>query len=207
MEYLAALAREAGLGAEFIALPDIGYDHDARQFVDLADRPIVLMAKHHPWQWLLRDPFGESLLEAVAADHLEVIEPAWRLVLSNKAILEVLWERYPFHPNLARAERDWRAFVEGTAVTAKPRFGLNAGGVGQGMVAGGRFDGPAAASEGFGAEGYVYQQTVPLAEAGGRHAVFDVWMVNGEAMGMGIREAASPVIDRGASFVPHRFTP
>ena len=31
---------------------------------------------------------------------MRVIEPAWKMLLSNKAILPVLWELYPDHPNL-----------------------------------------------------------------------------------------------------------
>ena len=34
------------------------------------------------------------------------IEPAWKLLLSNKALLAVLWELYPDHPNLLPAYLD-----------------------------------------------------------------------------------------------------
>src|SRR5258706_15081402 len=34
---------------------------------------------------------------------MRVIEPAWKMLLANKAILPVLWELYPDHPNLLPA--------------------------------------------------------------------------------------------------------
>src|SRR5260370_36731608 len=34
------------------------------------------------------------------------IEPVWKMLLSNKGILPVLWELYPCHPNLLYASFD-----------------------------------------------------------------------------------------------------
>ena len=34
---------------------------------------------------------------------IDSIEPAWKLVLGNKAILPLLWEMYPDHKNLLPA--------------------------------------------------------------------------------------------------------
>ena len=31
---------------------------------------------------------------------MDWIEPVWKMMLSNKAILPVLWELFPGHPNL-----------------------------------------------------------------------------------------------------------
>ena len=36
-------------------------------------------------------------------DHLRWIEPAWKMVLSNKGLLALLWEMFPGHPNLLPA--------------------------------------------------------------------------------------------------------
>ena len=47
----------------------------------------------------MREDFGRTCL----ARTLRVIEPAWKMLLSNKAILPVLWELFPDHPNLLPA--------------------------------------------------------------------------------------------------------
>ena len=33
-------------------------------------------------------------------ENIHMLEPAWKLLLGNKAILAVLWEMFPGHPNL-----------------------------------------------------------------------------------------------------------
>jgi len=38
--------------------------------------------------------------------NLMFIEPPWKLILSNKAILPLLWEMFPNHPNLVPAYYD-----------------------------------------------------------------------------------------------------
>ena len=37
---------------------------------------------------------------------LESVEPFWKLLISNKAILPLLWSMYPNHPNLLPAYYD-----------------------------------------------------------------------------------------------------
>ena len=34
---------------------------------------------------------------------LDTLEPAWKLILGNKALLPLLWEMFPGHPNLLAA--------------------------------------------------------------------------------------------------------
>ena len=44
----------------------------------------------------LYDEFGNYILNETA----HFFEPPWKMVLSNKGILPILWEMYPNHPNL-----------------------------------------------------------------------------------------------------------
>jgi len=45
----------------------------------------------------------------------------------------------------------------------------------------------------------------PMAQAGGKTAVFGSWLIDGEPAGMGIRESTGPVTTNTSSFVPHLF--
>ena len=91
-------AREAGLGAHFTALADIGLSEDG-QFADDRDRVIGTLFKLYPWEDMLRDDFAAHLQPS----QTRFIEPPWKAVLSNKGILPLLWQMFPDHPNLLPA--------------------------------------------------------------------------------------------------------
>jgi glutathionylspermidine synthase len=48
---------------------------------------------------LITEAFSEHLL----AEPMKIVEPIWKMCLSNKAILPVLWELFLNHPNLLPA--------------------------------------------------------------------------------------------------------
>ena len=53
-----------------------------------------------PGNGCTREAFGPMVLH----DTVHWLEPPWKAILSNKAILAVLWELFPDHPNLLRTE-------------------------------------------------------------------------------------------------------
>jgi len=38
--------------------------------------------------------------------NINFVEPVWKLILGNKALLPLLWEMFPNHPNLLPAYQD-----------------------------------------------------------------------------------------------------
>jgi hypothetical protein len=60
------------------------------------------MSKLYPWEWLVAETFGSH----VARNHVEWLEPAWKMVLSNKRILAILWELFPDSPYLLETHRE-----------------------------------------------------------------------------------------------------
>lgn len=93
-EYLMDLAHQAGLPVKFIYIDDIG--SDGEYFYDLDDNKIKHLFKLYPWEWLVNENFADVLLK----DNCLIIEPIWKMLLSNKALLPILWEMYPNHPLL-----------------------------------------------------------------------------------------------------------
>ena len=89
-------------------------------FVDLDNQPIELMFKLYPWEWMMRETFGASLPGAPT----QFVEPPWKAILSNKAILPLLWAMFPNHPNLLPAyfEGDPKAAELGTSYARKPLY-------------------------------------------------------------------------------------
>jgi glutathionylspermidine synthase len=52
----------------------------------------------YPLEWLAKEESSE--LFAHDLEDIEMIEPPWKLILGNKAILPLLWEMFPDHENL-----------------------------------------------------------------------------------------------------------
>jgi len=71
---------------------------DQRAFVDLNNNTIRSVFKLYPWEWLLRDDVAPQLLKNYP--FAQWVEPIWKMLLSNKGILPILWELFPGHDNL-----------------------------------------------------------------------------------------------------------
>lgn len=193
VEYLRDTATQAGVKTERIAIEDIGWDGSA--FRDLQERSIDVLFKLYPWEWLVGEEFGPGLLSG----GVQVIEPAWKMVLSNKAALALLWEMAPGHPNLLptflEADR-----VEGKVVR-KPIFSREGANIR--VLADGHVEDETPGA--YGAEGFVYQAHVDLRPFGGRYPVVGSWVIASEAGGIGIREDETPITRDTSRFVPHLF--
>ena len=83
----------AGLDVDAILIADIGWD--GKRFLDLQDREIKTIYKLYPWEWMVRERFGAHVAESTTL----WIEPIWKMIWSNKAILPIPWELAPGHPN------------------------------------------------------------------------------------------------------------
>ena len=102
IDYLQDTARQAGINTQSINLIDIGWNSTIRRFVDLQEQPIQGLFKLYPWEHLANDDFADKVIE----NKTGFMEPAYKMLLSNKAILPVLWEHFPNHENLLPTFRD-----------------------------------------------------------------------------------------------------
>ena len=59
----------------------------------------------YPKEWLINEIEFDELLKW-DFEKLNFIEPVWKLILSNKGLLPLLWEMFPNHPNLLPAYYD-----------------------------------------------------------------------------------------------------
>jgi glutathionylspermidine synthase len=198
VEYLADCASQAGVATKLLAMADIGVTADHR-FTDLDDQVITHLFKLYPWEWLLADAFGVE----VVWDRTAIIEPIWKMTLSNKGLLAVLWELFPDHPVLLPAyfEDDPRAGALSDYVR-KPllgREGSNIELVRRGLPR----QQADSTGEPYGSEGYIRQALAALPEFSGNYPVIGSWVVAGRAAGIGIREEDQLVTSNTARFVPH----
>ena len=191
--YMRDLASQAGLETRAVLIDDIGLD-SAGRIVDRDDQLITALFKLYPWEWIVSEAYGPDIIRHMP--EIAWIEPVWKMIWSNKAILQVLWTMFPDHPNLLAASVD-RDEIGGSYV-AKPflaREGANIEVVERGETL--------AKSAGEYREGLtMYQQLYPLRGFGKGYPVLGSWVVDGEAAGMGIREDGLITGNR-ARFVPH----
>ncbi|BBJ43065.1 putative glutathionylspermidine synthase [Streptomyces antimycoticus] len=197
--YLRETADQAGLSTEAISMEDIGWERLSGRFVDKRFRFIRSCFKLYPWEWLATDRFGPQVLDTLdnggGTGSTLWIEPAWKMLLSNKALLAVLWELFPDHPNLLPAYLDGpRELARTTGYVAKPLLGREGAGV---TVH------PPGEEPVLRDEPCCYQELAPLPDFDGNRVVLGTWVVEGEAAGLGIRESAGLVTDEYARFIPH----
>lgn len=132
--YLEETAQQAGLETVTISMEDIGWDQLSGRFVDQRLRFMRACFKLYPWEWLATDDFGPHVLDTLdnggGTGSTLWIEPAWKMLLSNKALLAILWELYPGHPNLLPAYLDGpRELAHTRGYVAKPLLGREGAGV------------------------------------------------------------------------------
>lgn len=175
------------------------YDEEDRAFYDHFGNPIECAYKLYPWESLLRDEFGPMLLDAkrFQAKPTLWIEPAWKLLLSTKALLPALWELYPDHPLLLPSYFDKPHDL--TEWIAKPLQGRE----GDNIKIHTDLEDISTADGGYGAEGYVYQQWNQLPDLDGNYAMIGSWIIDGQAAGMIVRESDGYVTDYFSRVVPH----
>jgi glutathionylspermidine synthase len=192
LDYLRDTAIQAGIETVALDTADIGWD--GGRFIDLDNRPISVLFKLYPWEWLVREEFGTHLLGGSA----RVVEPAWKMLLSNKAILPLLWEKFPRHPNLLEASFEPGKFA--TDYVKKPIYSREGANVS--ITSGGR---TVEAPGEYGEEGFIWQAYHELPRFDGNYTVIGSWIVGEEPAGIGIREDDSPITRNTSRFVPHYF--
>jgi len=196
--YMLDVARQAGLEASIIDMTAIGYNHDRKIYIDQVNDPIDLIFKLYPWEWMLREEFGRQLPDAECL----WVEPPWKMIMANKAMLPLLWELFPNHPNLlwagwdAPSDRRFR-YVK------KPIFGREGANVTIFDASGGLIT----SAEGPYSEGplsrHIFQEFYDLPRLQGNFPVLGSWVIGGEPAGLGIREDDGLITGNLSRFVPH----
>jgi glutathionylspermidine synthase len=172
--YLRDTCEQAGVKTKSVFVEDIGWDARQNCFVDLER-------------------------SRIAHDPVQFIEPTWKMLLSNKGLLPILWELFPGHPNLLPAYEF--ATPLGDRYVRKPKLSREGSNVS--WVEGGVIVEETAGD--YGEEGHVYQALAALPDFGGQHPIFGVWVIDHEAAGLGIREDTRRITGNLSRFVPHFF--
>ena len=206
--YMADAATQAGLTVSVQPIELIQWNEHVSEpgrgrFLDANGEEIRAAFKLYPWESMLEeDPVAQILLSGAELVPVHWVEPAWKVLLSTKALLPVLWEMWPECPYLLPAyfdePRDLDQWI------AKPLRGRE----GDNIVVH-RADGTEIVRDGaYAGDRMVYQQFVELpnfgnAADGDNYAMVGSWVVDGEAAGGIVRESDGPVTDYFSRVVPH----
>ena len=195
VQYLQDCAQAAGLQSEFLYIEDIGLA-DTGAFTDLQDNPVTECFKLYPWEFMLRESFGDALSGAGT----NWIEPPWKAILSNKALLPLLWDMFPGHPNLLPAYfPDNAPGLETGKWIQKPLFSREGANIS--LIENGKqtklSDGP------YGEEGVVIQAFTALPRFAENYTLIGSWLVDDMPAGLSVREDSSEITQDLSRYLPH----
>lgn len=206
--YVMDTANRAGMRVKEIEMQDIGFT-DTKLFIDKDDYEMKNCFKLYPWEWMTKELFAKNIVESST----RWLEPAWKMLLSNKAMLIELWKMYPNHPILlaAYSEAEMAKITDGNFCKKaihgreganvnqiKKRFGVT---VEDKLAQGSHF------VEDYVEWGYMYQQWHNIQPHDGFYPIIGSWIIGDTACGMSIREDRNLVTGNDAFFASHIFVP
>lgn len=195
--YMAEVARAAGFEPRQLFIEDIVWNEQHQAFADPSGYPIRHLYKLYPWEWLVHETYAPHIIESW--QRTQWMEPMWKLLLSNKQLLVLLWELFPGHPNLLPAFNTDVPLL-GKKRVRKPKLGREGANV-HIFEADGKL--VEAMQGGYGQEGYVWQEYVALPNFDGWNAVIGSWVAGSTPCGIDFRETSTLVTGDMAFFVPH----
>mgnify|MGYP006275029139 CR=1 FL=1 len=195
----------------------LGIDEEGH-LVDHFDQRIEFLWKIYDWSDLQNDleNFGmtEVFVKQLGLDTTRFIEPLWKQVLANKGSLVFMWNLFKCHPDYSPYlletyfEDDLDCLATRLLLRPhirKPLMGLEG-------VATSIHDGQESLLEkkdslGYGHEGFIIQEFIPLPSAYGYYYVLGSWLVggleDGEPAGVIIRGDQSLITGRYCLIIPH----
>jgi glutathionylspermidine synthase len=200
VQYLEDCAIAAGIDTSFVYIEDIGVDQDD-QFTDLNDNVITWMFKLYPWEFMFDDAYGELL----GKQNIRWLEPPWKAILSNKALLPMLWKMFEGHPNLLPAffEDELHLVPSDMLLVKKPIFSREGANISFTDALGNSLNKDADSDGPYGEEGFIFQQKYNVPEFDGNHTLIGSWLVDDQAAGISIREDNNTITQDMSRYLPH----
>lgn len=191
--YLMDIARQAGVDSRFIELEQLG--EASGQLVDLEGYAIGGLFKLYPWEFMVQEDFASVILSS----QTQWLEPGWKMLLSNKGILPLLWQKHPGHPNLLESHFEQPGQNFGAGWVRKPLFSREGANVELVTLSGEKISEPGPYAD----SPFIRQKFQPLPKFGDSYTMIGSWVVGNSAAGIGIREDNSLITKDSSRFLPH----
>jgi glutathionylspermidine synthase len=200
--YIQQVFGKAGVESKLIIGLDVSRNSEGR-FLDNEGREIKTVWKMWNWETVITSYSSErvenklKLSDVLLDDHIDVYEPIWKLVTSNKALLPVLWELFPNHPYLLRTEWNLSEELSKKGYAKKPIVGRCGQNV-QIFKSGGE---KIEEAEGrYSSRDHIFQEIFEIQEFDGFHPVIGAWIVGRRPAGFGIREDTKLITDHESPY-------
>jgi glutathionylspermidine synthase len=193
-EYMRDCAIQSGINTRFIFVDEIGWDTNRKVFTDMDGSAIKNIFKLYPWEMMMAEEFGKDI--PLDRNRTLWIEPAWKMLLSSKAILPILWKLFPGHELLLEASFEKPM---GDSYVEKPIWSREGSNI---LI----YEDGQKTLETRGAYGKaktIFQSLFTLPEYESNYAVIGSWVIGQEPAGIGIRESDSLITSNTSRFVPH----
>lgn len=193
LQYLASTAMEAGFSTRVLDMNSL----DLRDgcFYDPSGERVKRCFKLYPWEWMVDESADGCLAD------VQWVEPVWKLLMSNKAILKVLSDLFPDSPYVLPC---YLSRPESGLFCKKPVYSREGHNVSVLEIRNWEERVRLAETEGdYNKGAYVYQEYVEPTAYSGRYPVIGSWVVGGEPAGIGIRENRTEITGNLSEFVPH----
>lgn len=189
--YILSTCQEAGLNTSLVDMREIVRDNES--FYLPTGEVINCLFKLYPWEDLFNEEFGKY----IPTTEMIWIEPSWKMLMSNKESLVLLYEMYGGDYDFILPTYDHPNYL--SSYCKKPRYGRE--GQNTEIVIGSkcieRTDGS------YGSDNFIYQDLVNIGRHDNKVPIIGSWVIGGEASGIGIRETDTLITDNMAKFVPH----
>ena len=196
LQYIVSTAMEAGLNTVEIDMEHFSLSDDGKYLVNPSDEIIEACFKLYPWEWM----FNESI--DGCKRKVQWFEPMWKSIMSNKAILAILYKLFPNSPYILPCYINTPGNL--SSYCKKPIYSRE----GANIELINNSTSIERTSGDYGTEGYVYQEFCPLPKFYSenkqeKYPVIGSWIIGGVSCGMGIRETNTLITNNMSEFIPH----
>ncbi|CAF1056846.1 unnamed protein product [Adineta ricciae] len=181
--YMQSVLKEANVSSKlFIGTDQLFWKDD--RIVDKDGELVQVVWKLWVWDTVLRDEQSAEhqddehprISDILLHEQIKIIEPFWKIITKNRALLSVLWEMYPNHSHLLRAEWNLTDETKEILFVNKPMYGSDGDGI--------------------------YQERFALNNYDGHQPVISSWIIREKFGGFVVREAENSNANENSCVIP-----
>jgi glutathionylspermidine amidase/synthetase len=212
--YMQNVLKEAGIESKLCVGTDQLYWKDAI-IIDNDGETVRLVWKLWTWDTIIQDYIDINKEHDVNNDHstkhprisdillheqINVIEPLWKVITSNKALLPVLCQMYPNHPNLLQSEWNLTNELKQIAFVKKPIVGR--GGQNITLYNPGGDSVIAETTGNFSTRDSIYQELFPFENYNSYHPIIGSWIIRSNYAGFAVHEDQNLITNKNSPVTP-----
>lgn len=204
--YIKGLIHSAGWIPYAARMKGLHWNKETHKWADEKDTQVMSFYKHYPWELLLSSAISKPITEYYN-DFNNSFEPAWKMMMSIRAMLPALYYLYPDSEILSPSKLDDHLGLGSDIVvsTILPSVSRNEMG---------RMKGRDFTSWGENMKNFSNQNTLAYrrleipkryrdTSGGYRFPFISVFTVGGHLSGIGVRESRLPLLGSHTTFKPH----